>query len=192
MTTDDNAFLLIRAARTEDAESLAALSRQLLLYEKSLNETMADLTGWAASVEEVRKQLLRPNNRFFVAEKRGAVIGYIKIIVQGRKLSREELGLLRWLLDRIEQAARNAVNRVLRRPRPNVYAIGGYIAGMFVLPAERRAKIGYQLLSAAESWLLAQSIPLTELHVLYINEAARQFWEAAGYQPLTLGMRKKL
>ena len=192
MTTDENAFLLIRAARTEDAESLAALSRQLLLYEKSLNETMADLTGWAASVEEVRKQLLRPNNRFFVAEKRGAVIGYIKIIVQGRKLSREELGLLRWLLDRIEQAARNAVNRVLRRPRPNVYAIGGYIAGMFVLPAERRAKIGHQLLSAAENWLLAQSIPLTELHVLYINEAARQFWEAAGYQPLTLGMRKKL
>ncbi len=192
MTIDDKDFLLIRAAQTDDAESLAALSRQLLLYEKSLNETMAELTGWAASAEEIRKQLLRPNNCFFIAEKQGEVIGYIKIMVQGQKLTREELGLLRWLMDRIEQAARNAINVLLRRPRPNVEAIGGYIAGMFVHPAQRRAKVGQRLLSAAENWLLAQSIPLTELHVLYVNETARRFWEAAGYQPLTLGMRKKL
>ena len=192
MTNTNDNSLRIRAARSEDAGALASLARQLLVYEKSLNETMGDLTAWAASADELRKQLLRPANRFFVAEKNGEVIGYIKVMVHGQKLTREELGLLRWLIDRIEQAARNVVNYLLRRPRPNVEAVGGYIAGMFVHPAERRAKVGQKLLSTAENWLLSQSIPLTELHVLYINETARRFWEAAGYQPLTLGMRKKL
>ncbi|MFN0108585.1 MAG: GNAT family N-acetyltransferase [Blastocatellia bacterium] len=191
MTISTSNSSLIRVARTEDAESLASLSRQLLLYEKSLNDGMGELTGWAASAEEIRKQLLRPNTRFFVAEINGEVIGYLKLMVQGRKLTRGELGMARWLLDRMEESARNAVNAVLRRPRPNTETVGGYIAGMFVDPETRRAKIGTALLAAAESWLAEQSIPLTELHVLYINEAARRFWEAAGYQPLTLGMRKK-
>lgn len=192
MTTSDPNSLLIRVARTEDAESLASLSRQLLLYEKSLNDGMGELTGWAASADEIRKQLLRPNNRFFVAEKNGEVIGYLKLMVQGRKLTREELGWLRWTMDRLEDSARNAVNAVLRRPRPNTETVGGYIAGMFVHPNARRGKIGSALLAEAERWLVEQSIPLTELHVLYINEAARRFWEDAGYQPLTLGMRKRL
>lgn len=192
MSIADKDSLLIRAARTDDADSLAALSRQLLVYEKSLNDGMGELTGWAASAEEIRKQLLRPNNRFFVAERDSEVIGYIKVMVHGQRLSRDELGLMRWLVNRIEESARNAVNFLLRRPRPNVEAVGGYIAGMFVNPAERRAKVGRKLLAAAENWLLAQSIPDTELHVLYINEAARRFWEDAGYQPLTLGMKKKL
>lgn len=184
--------LLIRAARAEDAESLAALSRELLLYEKSLNAAMGELTGWAASPEEIRKQLLRPNNRFFVAEKNSELIGYIKVMIQGRPLTRRELGFVRWLMDRLEEVARKAVNFVLRRPRPNVEIIGGYIAGIYVHPQSRRSKVGRELLTAAENWMVAQSIPITELHVLYLNEAARRFWEAAGYQPLTLGMRKKL
>lgn len=184
--------LLIRAARAEDAESLAALSRELLLYEKSLNAAMGELTGWAASPEEIRKQLLRPNNRFFVAEKNSELIGYIKVMIQGRPLTRRELGFVRWLMGRLEEVARKAVNFVLRRPRPNVEIIGGYIAGIYVHPQSRRSKVGRELLTAAENWMVAQSIPITELHVLYLNEAARRFWEAAGYQPLTLGMRKKL
>lgn len=184
--------LLIRAARAEDAESLAALSRELLLYEKSLNAAMGELTGWAASPEEIRKQLLRPNNRFFVAEKNSELIGYIKVMIQGRPLTRRELGFVRWLMDRLEEVARKAINFVLRRPRPNVEIIGGYIAGIYVHPQSRRSKVGRELLTAAENWMVAQSIPITELHVLYLNEAARRFWEAAGYQPLTLGMRKKL
>ena len=184
--------LLIRAARAEDAESLAALSRELLLYEKSLNAAMGELTGWAASPEEIRKQLLRPNNRFFVAEKNSELIGYIKVMIQGRPLTRRELGFVRWRMDRLEEVARKAVNFVLRRPRPNVEIIGGYIAGIYVHPQSRRSKVGRELLTAAENWMVAQSIPITELHVLYLNEAARRFWEAAGYQPLTLGMRKKL
>lgn len=191
MTNTEN-NLLIRNAQPLDAATLAALSRQLLLYEKSLNETMGELTAWASSEEEIRKQLLRPNHRFFVAEKNGEVVGYIKVIVAGQQLAREELGMSRWLFDRVETAARKIVNFLLRRPRPNVEAIGGYIAGAFVRQDVRRAKVGQQLLAAAENWLRAQGIGSTELHVLFINESARAFWEDAGYEPLTLGMRKKL
>lgn len=191
MTNTEN-NLLIRNAQPLDAVTLAALSRQLLLYEKSLNETMGELTAWASSEEEIRKQLLRPSHRFFVAEKNGEVVGYIKVIVAGQQLAREELGMSRWLFDRVETAARKIVNFMLRRPRPNVEAIGGYIAGAFVHPDARRAKVGQQLLAAAENWLRAQGIGSTELHVLFINEGARAFWEDAGYEPLTLGMRKKL
>jgi len=184
--------LLIRAAQTTDAAALATLSRQLLLYEKSLNETMGELTAWAATEAEIRKQLLRPNQRFFVAEINGEVIGYIKVMVAGRQLTRKELGLAQWLLDRLENSARRIVNVLLRRPRPNVEATGGYIAGAFVHQDVRRARVGQQLLVAAENWLRSQGIASAELHVLFINEAAREFWKDAGYEPLTLGMRKKL
>lgn len=190
--TNPQTNLLIRAAQMADAATLATLSRQLLLYEKSLNDTMGDLTRWAATEAEIRKQLARPNQRFFVAETNGEVIGYLKVIVSGQQLTRKELGLSRWLFDRLETAARRVVNFLLRRPRPNVQAIGGYIAGVFVHPDARRAKVGQQLLAAAETWLRTQGITSTELHVLFINEGARKFWEEAGYEPLTMGMRKNL
>lgn len=190
MVSENN--LLIRVARATDAGALAALSRQLLLYEKSLNNTMGELTVWASSEAEIRKQLLRPNSRFFIAEKDGEVIAYVKVMVHGRQFNREELGLVRWLADRMEVALREAVNFLLRRPRPNVEAIGGYIAGAFVRQDVRRAKVGQKLLAVAEDWLRAQGITSADLHVLFVNEDARAFWEEVGYEPLTLGMRKKL
>ena len=48
------------------------------------------------------------------------------------------------------------------------------------------------LVTAAEEWFRAQGLAISELHVLYANESGRQFWEEAGYQPLAMGMRKKL
>ena len=96
------------------------------------------------------------------------------------------------MMDRVEQAARAAINWLLRRPRPNVEATGGYIAGAFVHPDARRLKIGRMLVAAAEEWLRVQGVTSAELHVLHVNEGAKQFWEEVGYEPLTLGMRKKL
>jgi len=192
MTRDSQNSFLIRAARAEDAGALASLARQLLEYEKSLNAAMGELTVWAASAEEVRKQIRRPGNQFFVAEKAGDVVGYIKVVVHGQHLTLDELGPARWLVDRVEQVGRAAFNRLLGRPRPNVETVGGYIAGAFVHPGARRLKIGRMLVAAAEDWLRAQGVTSAELHVLHVNETARQFWEEVGYEPLTLGMRKKL
>ena len=192
MTNINNHSMRIRTARTEDADALASLARQLLLYEKSLNETMGELTAWAASAEEVRKQILRPANRFFIAERDGEVIGYLKVTIHGQPLTRAELGWARWLLDRIETTARDIVTALLRRPRPNVETVGGYIAGAFVRQDARRLSAGRLLVAAAEDWLRAQGIVTSELHVLHFNEGARRFWQEVGYEPLTLGMRKKL
>jgi GNAT superfamily N-acetyltransferase len=192
MNNNHDTSLRIRAAETDDADVLASLARQLLVYEKSLNETMGELTAWAASADELRKQMLRPANRFFVAEKDGEVIGYIKVAIHGQQLTLEELGWARWLIDRIEAMARSFVTRALRRPRPNVEVAGGYIAGAYVRQDARRVSAGRMLAAAAEDWLRTQGITSSELHVLYFNEGARRFWEEIGYEPLTLGMRKKL
>lgn len=183
--------LLIRAACVEDAAAIAALAQQLLRHEKSLHEAMGSLMPWAASPTELRKQMLRPNNLFIVAVKGEEIVGYIKVTLHGRSPTRRELGLRRWLIDVTERAARRAVNFALRRPRPNVDAVGGYIAGIYVRPDARRASVGRALVTAAEDWLRAQGAPAGELHVLYVNEAARLFWQKLGYEPLTLGMRKK-
>ena len=192
MQTSSHNPLLVRAARATDAAALATLARQLLAHEQAINELMGPLRPWAASEAELRKQLRRADTRFFVAERAGAIVGYLKLIVPGYRFTRSELGWARWLKDRVECGARTIFNFVLRRPQSNVAAGGGYIAGAFVGVAARRTGIGRALVAAAESWLRAHDIPTGELHVLVANDAAHRFWRSVGYEPLTLGMRKKL
>ncbi|MGH9841309.1 MAG: GNAT family N-acetyltransferase [Blastocatellia bacterium] len=182
----------VRPATTGDASAIATLARGLLMHEQSLNETMGELAPWAAEAVEIEKQMRRPNTRFFVAENWGEIIGYIKVQSHGLNPTREEIGLARWLLDRLERAARAILHFVLRRPRSNVEAMGGYIAGVFVRLESRRSNVGRMLVEAAEEWLRTRGIETTELHVLCANEEAVRFWKDAGYEPLALGMRKKL
>jgi GNAT superfamily N-acetyltransferase len=68
----------------------------------------------------------------------------------------------------------------------------GYIAGTFVTVEARQLGIGRALATAAETWFSEQGLKNSELHVLFQNEAARRMWEELGYEPLALGMRKKL
>jgi len=182
----------VRAAAAGDAPAIATLAHGLLMHEQSLNETMGELTPWAAEAAEIEKQMRRPNTRFFVAENWGEIIGYIKVQSHGSSPSRQEIGLARWLMDRLEQSLRAIIRFVLRRPRPNVEAKGGYIAGVFVRLESRRSNVGRLLVEAAEEWLRTQGIETTELHVLCANEEAVRFWKDSGYEPLALGMRKKL
>jgi ribosomal protein S18 acetylase RimI-like enzyme len=192
MTTHNQNPTIVRAASGADAVRLSALAHQLLLHERALNDEMGELTRWAATPEELRKQMLRPNTQFFVAEKEHELIGYLKVVIHGRPLTREEIGAARWLIDVIERTARGVFDLVFRRPRPNVEASGGYISGVFVQPADRRAGVGRRLIAAAEDWLRGQGVETSDLHVLHANQEAWRFWEDAGYKPLTLGMRKKL
>jgi GNAT superfamily N-acetyltransferase len=187
----------IRSATTADARLLALLARELLEYERSLNEQAVELNPWAASVDEMRKQILRPNTCFFVAEgscpeEGRTIVGYVKAVIYGLPPERSEVGLRRWLLAAAERSAQRAFNFVMRRPRPNVQATGGYIAGIFVRPDVRRAGVGQALMAAAEEWFRAHGVVTSELHVLYANDLARHFWAEAGYEPLAMGMRKKL
>ena len=182
----------IRDATFADAAAIATLTRELLIYERDLSNTPREMNPWAASLDELNKQLRLPNTRFFVAEKEQQVVGYLRAVIVGRTLPREELGWTGWLKDVIERVARWGFTKAMRRPRPAVQVESGYIAGTFVAAESRQIGIGRALVTAAEKWFSEQGLKNCELHVLFNNETARSMWEELGYEPLALGMRKKL
>lgn len=192
MADNSGNTFIIRSASLEDAAALATLTRQLLIYERELSGTTNEVNPWAASVEELQKQLRTPNTRFFVAEQEQQVVGYIRAVIVGRQLPREEIGWMQWGKTVIERLARWGFTFVMRRPRPVMQVESGYIAGAFVTNESRRLGIGAALALAAEHWFSEQGLKNSELHVLFNNEAARRMWEELGYESLALGMRKKL
>ena len=181
----------IRTAQPADANALSRLARALLEHEHELN-TAYDLQAWAGSADELRKQLGQPDTRFFVAEQGETLVGYLKVVLHGHEFTRAELGWKRWCLGLMTNQAKQVFQMLLRRPRPNAVPVGGYIAGAFVLPEWRRSHVGHALVAAAENWLRQCGMEVSELHVLYVNEQAREFWTNLGYEPLTLGLRKNL
>jgi GNAT superfamily N-acetyltransferase len=192
MTDDPNNMFVIRLAVMNDIAVIASLSRELMLYERQLSDSLHEMTPWAATIEELQKQFQVPNTRFFVAEKEGQVVAYLRAVIVGRPLPRAELGWKGWLKDGIERAARWGFTFAMRRPRPAVQIESGYIAGTFVRKEARQVGIGRALVTAAERWFSEQGLKNSELHVLFNNETARSMWEEFGYEPLALGMRKKL
>jgi GNAT superfamily N-acetyltransferase len=185
-------FPSVRAARPDDAEGLAQLTKELLCYEQRLNQTMGELNAWAASAAEVRKQMRMANTKYFLAERGGELVGYVKVVAYGLKLKPKQLGWRAWLKERLAHNVGELFNSLLNRPRPNVEPVGGFIAGAFVRPEARRSNVGRALVAAAEHWLRNQGLATSELQVLHANAEARQFWESLGYEPLVLGMQKKL
>lgn len=192
MTNASHKLFVIRTATLDDVAVIAALSRELMLYERSLSDSLHEMTPWAATIDELQKQFHLPNTRFFVAEKEQQVVGYLRAVIVGLSLPREELGWKRWLKDGIERVARWGFTFAMRRPRPAVQIESGYIAGTFVASEARKLGIGRALATAAERWFSEQGLKNSELHVLFNNEMARSMWEELGYEPLALGMRKKL
>ena len=192
MKEETSKSFIIRSATIADAAALALLTRDLLVYERELSQTTNEVNPWAASIDELQKQLSAPNTRFFVAEQKQQIVGYIRAVIVGRQLPREEIGWAGWAKNFIEGAARWIFTFVMRRPRPAMQVESGYIAGTFVAVEARRLGIGGALARAAEHWFSEQGLKNSELHVLFNNEAARCMWEELGYEPLALGMRKKL
>ena len=172
--------IIVREARDGDCRAIADLSYRLLRYERALYPEMGELSPWAGTESEIRKQMHRPDTRFFVAEKEGEIAGYVKAVRHGA------------VPGAIEKTARRLIDFILRRPRPNVQSMGGLIPGLFVREEERRTSIGQRLVEAAEDWLRAQGMPASHIHVLTANQIAREFWDARGYRPIMLGLQKKL
>lgn len=192
MCAAENNSLIVRPATRADADAIGSLARQLLVFEHSLERSMGELNSWASSPGEILKQMDRHNLRFIVAESGGEVVGYIKVMILGPRLTPSEIGFRRWLIGLIDQSARGLFNLLLRRPRNSIRQTGGYIAGIFVRPDFRRSGVGATLVKSAESWLKDHGIPTCDLHVLSANEEARLFWSARGYHPLSVGLRKPL
>ena len=181
----------IRLAEAADAPALARLARALLAHERALNSAY-DLHPWAASEAELHKQLRQSDTGFFVAEQGDTLVGYLKVVLHNATFTRAETGWRQWSQTVFVHWAKSVVDALLQRPRANVTPTGGYIAGAFVLPAWRRTHTGHALVAAAENWLREKGMATSELHVLYANESAREFWASLGYEPLALGLRKKL
>lgn len=192
MPNENHHSVSIRLATTADAAALAALTRELMQYERELAQETSTVNPWAATEDELRKQISLPNTNFFVAESETKIVGFLRAVVVGLELSREEIGVVGWLEAKLEKLAKWIFTKILRRPRPAVKVESGYIAGAYVQPGFRRCGIGRALATATEQWFQQQGLQHSELHVLFTNEAARAMWEELGYEPLALGMRKKI
>ena len=178
--------VVIRAAGTADCQAIGRLARQLLQFEHALHSEMGEQTPWAGSEAEIQKQMAQPATKFFVAERNGEVVGYVKAIVH-----RAGTGGTGWR-GRLRAAARQLVDAITRRPRPNVSAIGGLIPGIFVAESERRTGTGGRLLATAENWLRGEGMTSSSIHVLQANIVALRFWDEQGYEPIVIGLRKRL
>jgi len=178
----------IRLADREDATAIADLARGLLDWERQLYPEMGPTSRWAGQAGEIRRQMRLPSTQFLVAERGESVVGYVKVVVHRPPGLSERAGST--LSPR--RVIRHLIDSVLRRPRPTVLSTGGLIAGIFVREGERRLGVGRDLVSAAEGWLRQQGMTTNHLSVLCANRAAREFWEACGYQPLTLVLHKPL
>lgn len=178
--------VLVRSASPTDCAAISRLARQLLQFEHTLHPEMGEQTPWAGSEAEIRKQMAQPATRFFVAERNGEVVGYVKTIVHRAGTSGDG-----WRA-RVRGTARQLLNIITRRPRPNVSTVGGLIPGIFVTESERRTGTGRRLLAAAEEWLRGEGIASSSIHVLQANPNALRFWEEQGYEPIVIGLRKRL
>src|SRR5581483_2115540 len=106
--------LVVRVAAPADAAALAALAREMLEYERSLNEYAGELTPWAASPDEMRKQIQRPGVRFFVAGRYNQLVGYIKAAIYGQRPRGGESGTPLGLEEGGDRAARGVCDFVIR------------------------------------------------------------------------------
>ena len=182
----------VRSATATDIAAIAALTQELLQYETTLSRTTNTINSWAATEAEVRKQFLLSNTRFFIAENEGKIVAYLKAIIVGKELQTSQLSLSQRLRSKIEKISKHIFIFLLRLPRPAIQIQTGIISGVFVLPEVRGQGIGKALAETAETWFTEYGLVTSELQVLHGNEAAQHLWEELGYEPLALGMRKKL
>ena len=66
----------------------------------------------------------------------------------------------------------------------------GLLDGLVVDPAWRRRGVGELLARAVEAWALRLGARWVEVNVYEFNDEARRFYEALGYLPLSMKLRK--
>ncbi|HIE50266.1 MAG TPA: GNAT family N-acetyltransferase [Armatimonadetes bacterium] len=168
----------IRRAGQQDIPVLAALFRQHLEYHAQIDERYTPAPDFDP-VTLFRRCLNSSQVILLVAETAEEVVGFLF----GRLLFEEPepVTFWQWLRRRL-------------RPRPRIFKYGhilGYISDCFVVPSARRQGIGRRLVEAALQWFREYGVEEVEIGVLPSNRAAGAFWEALGFEPFRLQMRRQ-
>ncbi len=156
--------ILVRAARVEDTDAVAALWKRLVDYHRELDLDLPPATadGPQRYARSLAERIGDSHTRTFVAEANGQIVGYV-------------LGVL-----------------VDFAPEMFEQEPSGFLADIYVDEAYRRAGVGRRLVHKLTDWFRSQDIPYYEWHVAARNPEGVKFWKAMGGRDVMLRMRADL
>jgi len=131
-------------------------------------------------IKFVNEKLAHGRRKFFVADNRDELAGYIEARVVRHPQP---------------EKARHRLIAIRRRRRPRndspLKPISwGVIEGCFVTQPCRRCGIGRLLADQAMRWFDTQNLVRVELAVLAHNDSGRRFWQELGFKPYRLLLAK--
>lgn len=152
----------IRQARREDIPSVVALWREMMAAHQALDERFRLVVD--ADVEFARHARRMMHGS----------VSRIFVAVAGSQV-------VGYVLSEMQQ-------------RPPVYPVGryGFISDLCVAERYRRRGIGAALAERAVGWLKSEGATAVELLAADRNQVARCFWEAMGFKPYLVMLRKEV
>lgn len=156
--------ILIRAARVEDTDAVAALWKRLVDYHRELDQDLPPATpdGPKRYARSLAERIGDTHTRTFVAEADGRIVGYV-------------LGVM--------------VDFV---PEMFEQELSGFLADIFVDEAYRRAGVGRALVAKLTDWFRSRGVTYFEWHVAARNAEGVKFWQAMGGRDVMVRMRADL
>jgi GNAT superfamily N-acetyltransferase len=161
----------------------ADLPRLIMLFQKEIayQRRIAPFYDLSADFDWERFAMLKLNNRnerVFVAEADGTVLGYIDV----RAIAPNQVRLLKKFVGRIRR----------RRIAPSFVRTGavGWIEDCYVESQFRRQGIGDALVGQGVAWLRGRGANRIELATFAANGTGRDFWEKQGFSAYRLLMSK--
>ncbi len=155
---------MIRAARSEDVDTVAKLWEALVLYHHHLDTSLppAAPQGARRYARRLIDRLDDPMSRVLVAELDGKVVGYV-------------LGVV-----------------VDLAPEMFAQEASGFLADIYVAEDYRRRGVGRALVEALMAWFHKKGLSYFEWHVAAQNEDSIAFWRSVGGRHVMLRMRAEL
>lgn len=167
----------IRHARRRDVPALVSLFRAHLEYHAALDPRYEP--GSNAQLTQFFNERLRdPDTLILLAETSQGAVGYVLAQMRGPYRSVSWWERLWWRMGL--QTSLVSTSKV------------AYIADCFVVPESRRQGIGRRLVKQALEWCRKRGAREVELGVLPDNPLGRAFWEALGFKPCRIEMRREL
>jgi len=169
--SDPDGNLVVRLMREADREAVIGLLWQLTRYEAALDWGHAPFVGdrdvsyegAVATFEDDRERAATQGGALVVAERRGAVVGF-----------------LCWFPQRSGPYVQAGVREE------------GYVADLVVAEGQRGQGIGQRLLAEAERRTRAKGARRMTIFALQGNDVARAAYERFGFKPHALELMKAL